>query len=214
LVDASGASWNTWTDASTVQNEWINISLDYSSANIDLTAVVAINVAQWNSGVYLFSDFVLVEPTPEPTPEPFQGLAIANPTSGLGGSNAAVTIVNDDEKGKDVVSLEVLNSGDVGNAYASIVFEATDFTAYDGLLFDVLDTQGVNTVNVTLVDASGASWNTWTDASTVQNEWINISLDYSSANIDLTAVVAINVAQWNSGVYLFSDFVLETQAPE
>lgn len=126
------------------------------------------------------------------------------------GTNANLTVVADDELGKDVVELEVLVSGDFEQAYVGFSPEQQDFPSGSSLAFKVLDQQGSNTVYVTLVDAFGATWSGWTDSATptVKDIWTTIEFDYSAAaqsTVDLTQITKVRLAQWNSGTYRFSD---------
>ena len=67
----------------------------------------------------------------------------------------------DDELSKDVVELQVLNSGNFEQAYVSFPYQQQDFSTTSSLEFQVLDQQGENTVYITLVDDFGASWSGW-----------------------------------------------------
>lgn len=122
-----------------------------------------------------------------------------------GGSTATITMVNDADKSVDVVSLSLSDSGDMGENYVNYQFDAVDLTTYPILSFDMKDLVGTNTVMVTLIDHSGATWEQWTSDATVHNEWQLVTLDVSSASIDLTQVVEIRLAQWNAGDYLITD---------
>jgi len=208
LEDGTGATWSGWTSDQSEMNAWTTIGFDYDGATIDLTAVVAVRIAGWNSGTYLISDLTLLAMEDTGTP----GLTFPNPTSGVGGTNATVTIVNDEELAKDVISLEVLANDNVDQAYASIGFAETDFASYGLLEFMIKDTQGSNTHFITLVDETGATWSGWTSASSIQDTWSTIIFDYSSASssIDLGNVVEIRVAEWNAGTYFLSDFLIKT----
>lgn len=130
--------------------------------------------------------------------------------AGSGGSTANVATVFDAEKDKDVISLTVLESGNMDNNYVDYTFEATDFSGLSTLVFDVKDTVGSNTTLVRLIDASGAEWSAWTSDATVHNQWQTISLNFEDAanSIDLTQVVEIRLAQWNEGEYLIDELSL------
>ena len=80
------------------------------------------------------------------------------------------------------------------------------------LQFQVLDQQGENTVYITLVDDSGASWSGWSsdEAKTALNTWKTIEFDYTAAAsaINLTQIAEVRLAQWNAGTYRFADVAL------
>ena len=221
LVDSAGLEWSAWSsDATkTVLNEWVRIEFDYTAAAsfIDLSQVAEVRFAQWNSGSYRFSDLALLLSSGEIVVDNSGSGQDATEDSGdeqtdgqyTFGTNANLTVVADDELGKDVVELEVLVSGDFEQAYVGFSPEQQDFSSGSSLAFKVLDQQGSNTVYVTLVDASGATWSGWTDSATptVKDIWTTIEFDYSAAQstVDLTQITEVRLAQWNSGTYRFSD---------
>ena len=137
--------------------------------------------------------------------------ALANPTNVNNGSNAIGSIVTDTELSKDVVELEVLASNNFEQGYVGFPFQREDFTTASKFEFKVLDQQGSNTVYITLIDAAGARWSSWSSNSTksVLNTWTTIEFDYSAAAsvIDLTQVAEVRFAEWNSGSYRFADLV-------
>ena len=87
--------------------------------------------------------------------------ALANPTNVNNGSNAIGSIVTDTELSKDVVELEVLASNNFEQGYVGFPFQREDFTTASKFEFKVLDQQGSNTVYITLIDAAGARWSSW-----------------------------------------------------
>jgi hypothetical protein len=137
--------------------------------------------------------------------------ALANPTNVNNGSNAIGSIVTDTELSKDVVELEVLASNNFEQGYVGFPFQREDFTTASKFEFKVLDQQGSNTVYITLIDAAGARWSSWSSDSTksVLNTWTTIEFDYSAAAsvINLTQVAEVRFAEWNSGSYRFADLV-------
>jgi hypothetical protein len=128
------------------------------------------------------------------------------------GSNATGSIVTDTELNKDVIELEVLASNNFEQGYVGFPYQREDFTTASKFEFKVLDQQGSNSVYVTLVDAAGATWSTWSSDSTksVLNVWTTIEFDYTAAAsvIDLTQVAEVRLAQWNAGTYRFADVAL------
>ena len=128
------------------------------------------------------------------------------------GANATVSVVADDELNKDVVELQILESGNFEQAYVSFPYSRQDFSTTSSLEFQVLDQQGENTVYITLVDDSGASWSGWSsdEAKTALNTWKTIEFDYTAAAsaINLTQIAEVRLAQWNAGTYRFADVAL------
>jgi hypothetical protein len=128
------------------------------------------------------------------------------------GTNATVSVVADDELNKDVVELQILESGNFEQAYVGFPLNQEDFSTASAFEFKVLDQQGSNTVYITLVDSAGDKWSGWSSDQdkTVLNAWTNIEFDYTSAvsSIDLTQVSEVRFALWNAGTYRFSDVAL------
>lgn len=124
-----------------------------------------------------------------------------------GGSTATVSTVSDNDKSENVVSLSLSESGNMSENFVNYQFDALNAVTYPTLTFDMKDLVGTNTVMVTLIDNLGASWEQWTSDATVHNEWQSVTLDVSTAadSIDLSQVVELRLAQWNSGEYLITD---------
>ena len=219
LIDAAGARWSSWSSNSTksVLNTWTTIEFDYSAAAsvIDLTQVAEVRFAEWNSGSYRFADLALLLSSDEIETNTSSTDNDDEVTQTIGeytiGSNAIGSIVTDTELSKDVVELEVLASNNFEQGYVGFPFQREDFTTASKFEFKVLDQQGSNTVYITLIDAAGARWSSWSSNSTksVLNTWTTIEFDYSAAAsvIDLTQVAEVRFAEWNSGSYRFADLV-------
>ena len=126
--------------------------------------------------------------------------------AGNGGDTVTITTVFDNEKQQNVVSLSVLEEANTDNNYVNYTFDITDFSAFTTLKFGLKDTVGVNTTLVTLVDDTGATWSAWTSDESSPNQWQTLSLNYTaaSAQIELTHVVEVRLAQWNKGEYFIS----------
>lgn len=217
LVDSTGAKWSGWSsdETRTVLNAWTTIEFDYSAAanSIDLTKVSEVRLAQWNAGTYRFADVALLLSSGAieiDNSNADQGSNLPQIIDGYSfGTNATGSVVADDELSKDVVELQVLEDGNFEQAYVSFPYQQQDFSTTSSLEFQVLDQQGENTVYITLVDDSGASWSGWSsdEAKTVLNTWTTIEFDYSAAAsaINLTQIAEVRLAQWNAGSYRFID---------
>ncbi|MCF2949168.1 cellulase family glycosylhydrolase [Paraglaciecola aquimarina] len=213
LVDDQGNTWSKWTDDQTTQDAWANLGLDYSEAasTIELSKVTEVRIAQWNSGTYLVSDVTLVAQvaTPSPLPTGEVDYVFALPQQPTGGTNATVSVVNDQDKGADVLSLQVLANDGVDQGYASLSFAEIDFTQFANMTVQFKDSVGSNTAHVTLVDNEGATWSLWTDDSTSLNQWVTLNVNYQAAQgIDLSKVVEVRFAQWNAGTYMLDKVTL------
>ena len=217
LVDSAGDKWSGWSsdEDKTVLNAWISIEFDYTAAanSIDLTKVSEVRFAQWNAGTYRFADVALLlssDAIEIDNSNADQSSNLPQTIDGYTfGTNATGSVVADDELSKDVVELQVLNSGNFEQAYVSFPYQQQDFSTTSSLEFQVLDQQGENTVYITLVDDFGASWSGWSsdEAKTVLNTWTTIEFDYSAAAsvINLTQIAEVRLAQWNAGRYRFID---------
>lgn len=133
-----------------------------------------------------------------------------------GAANAIVSLSSDSPltEGSKSVQLVVRNSGDPGNANQCVNIAPqggtpVDTTGLNYLVFYVKDTQGSNTVKITMIDKNNALWSGWSggsNGSTVKNKWTKIILPLSSVSgIDKTAIKEIRLGQWNSGTYYFDD---------
>jgi glucan 1,3-beta-glucosidase len=220
LVDSTGAKWSGWSsdETRTVLNAWTSIEFDYTAAanSIDLTKVSEVRFAQWNAGTYRFADVALLLSSGAIEIDNSNADQSSNLPQSIDGytfgTNATGSVVADDELSKDVVELQVLQDGNFEQAYVSFPYSQQDFSTTSSLEFHVLDQQGENTVYITLVDDSGASWSGWSsdEAKTALNTWKTIEFDYSAAvnSIDLTKVSEVRFAQWNAGTYRFADVAL------
>ncbi len=178
----------------TYQSLTIELSLEQGINSLKLNSIDN----QWNIN---WIDFYLAE--------------IAAPVfsveqAGDGGATATISTVFDDEKQSNVASLQALESGNTDNNYVNYQFNATDFSRFSMLSFELKDTVGANTTMVTLVDNTSATWTAWTNDESTLNAWKTINLDYSEAAgvIDLTKIVEIKLAQWNQGEYFIANLAL------
>ncbi|MDF2537958.1 MAG: hypothetical protein K0S76_979 [Herbinix sp.] len=116
------------------------------------------------------------------------------------------------------VKLTVTSSGDPGTTARCVKVTpqsgaSVDATGKNYLNFYVRDTQGVNTIKVTLVDSSNAVWSTWTSAQSVQNQWTKISLSLSqTTGINKAAIKEIRIGEWNTGTYYIDDIYFATNS--
>jgi endoglucanase len=113
--------------------------------------------------------------------------------------------------GSGSVLLTLRTSGDPGTSARCVNVTPQNGTSADAtgknyLVFYVKDTQGVNTLKITMIDSSNAVWSTWTSATSVQNQWTKISIPLSSVTgINKGAIKEIRIGEWNTGSYYFDD---------
>ena len=102
-------------------------------------------------------------------------------------------------------------SGDPGTSANCAVItpesgSSLDVSAEKDLAFFVKDTEGANSVKVTVTDTSGAVWSGYTSGQSVQNQWTQLSVPLSSVSgINKTAISSIKLGEFNSGTYYFDD---------
>lgn len=109
--------------------------------------------------------------------------------------------------GNQSLKYEVETSGDPTIESGSISFKASekavDASESNYLIFHIKDTQGSNTLKVSLTDSNGQASNfEWQAVSTEKNKWIqyHVPLD-SIRGIDQSSITEIRVGQWNEGIY-------------
>ena len=228
ITDKSNAVWSGWTTAQSVQNQWTKISVPLSSVSgINESAISSIKLGEWNSGTYYFDDVyfsvnasdgipAFLSSYPPITQPPTTATWYQNFEAGTGfsaGTNATVSSDNSSANsgGAKSVKLAVSANGDPGTSGSCVVITPQSSSSFDAsaegyLIFFVKDTQGANTVKVTITDASGATWSGWTSAQSVQNQWTKISVPLSSVSgINKSAISSIKLGEWNSGTYYFDD---------
>ncbi|WP_233566878.1 GDSL-type esterase/lipase family protein [Cohnella endophytica] len=223
IVDSANATWNGWTTSSSVQNQWTKISLPLGSVTgINKAAIKEIRIGEWNSGVYYVDDLYFAGAASDPVPafsqQPPVSTAIwfQNFEAGTGFSaGTGATVASDPSSantgGAKSVKLTVSASGDPGTTSNSVKITpqaggSVDATGQSLLNFFIKDTQGSNTIRVTIVDSANATWNGWTTSSSVQNQWTKISLPLGSVTgINKAAIKEIRIGEWNTGVYYVDD---------
>ena len=79
------------------------------------------------------------------------------------------------------------------------------------LIFYIKDTQGSNTMQISLIDEDGnESGYDWRNPSTVKNQWSQYYVKLSDiSGIDKTKVSAIRLGQWNAGDYYIDDIYFD-----
>ena len=217
LVDGAGVVCRASTPNSaagrTVADEWTRVSLELgaiaqgscspANSTLDLTSLSEIRLAQEAAGSYRYSDFAFVQ----------SGTRLANPTAVSTGSAAMAELTNDPTMGPNVISYTKNASDSIADGYVSFTFGNFNAARFSLFQVDVLDTQGSNTLHITLVDANGDTWSLWTDGNnargrSVQNVWTTLELPIAAAagSIDLTMLRELRLTQWNIGRYLFTNY--------
>jgi aryl-phospho-beta-D-glucosidase BglC (GH1 family) len=154
--------------------------------------------------------------TPTPTPDGSSSVWYQNFESGTGftaGTKATAASYADTANtgGSKCVKLTVNSSGDPGTSSRCVKVTPQNGSSIDAssknyLLFFVKDTQGANTIRVTIIDTGNASWNGWTSAQSAPNQWTKISVALSSVSgINKAAIKEIRLGEWNAGTYYFDD---------
>lgn len=129
--------------------------------------------------------------------------------------NAEVEITTDDQNsGKK--SLKYIKKTSEGtsktNGSVKIYFDhAVDVEDLKYLIFYTKDTQGSNTMQISLIDSNGnESSYDWCNVKTVKNQWSQYYVRLSSVKgIDKSKVAGIRIGQWNTGTYYVDDIYFE-----
>lgn len=74
-------------------------------------------------------------------------------------------------------------------------------------IFYIKDTQGSNTIQVSLIDSDGTESDFgWRSPSTSKNNWVQYCIKVSDFNkIDKTKIAGMRIGQWNAGTYYLDD---------
>ena len=241
LVDAAGKATERWTDNKDVgknpksaQNEWTYMCLNLMTyTGMDLKAVKQIQFTMFAAGVYYFDEISaqigvgneLVQPSVPTT-------LILTPAQGFEADN---TFYSDYQA--DVSLGDVAHSGKTslmatyaeGEWHAFGAYPETrpmDVSGYDAVCFWIYDTTAnndgaaANTVGVSLIDATGAKSEIWTDNAdggpnnkTVKDEWTQMCIQLSAyTGIDMKQIDKIQFALYWAGTYYVDDIAFGTAA--
>lgn len=137
-------------------------------------------------------------------------------------------VANADKTGKAGLVYSVASSGSPEKATGSIVINSMngsiDTRSLNYLIFYFKDTQGSNTMKVSLIDADGNetdfAGSGWTDLKTAKNEWKQyyVPLSGRKGTVDRSRITGIRIGEWNAGKYYidnvyFADY-LYTGTPD
>ncbi|MBS4178722.1 chitobiase/beta-hexosaminidase C-terminal domain-containing protein [Lederbergia citrea] len=121
--------------------------------------------------------------------------------------------------GSQSLKYEVESSGDPSVSKGSIsvksIGEVVDATGMEYLVFYIKDTQGSNTIKVSLTDSSGKSTEFgWKAMSTKKNQWVRYEVPMSSfTGIDFFNITDVRIGQWNEGVYYIDQVFFAKNLP-
>lgn len=134
--------------------------------------------------------------------------------------NAKGTLTEEDAfEGDWSLKYEVETSGDPSESERSIVISAmngpVDASSMEYLIFSLKDTQGSNTLKVSLIDESGKATSFgWQDPKTKHNEWIYYQIPLTKfSGVDMTKISKVRIGQWNSGVYFVDNMYFSNVNP-
>lgn len=208
LTDADGAEWIALTPnrpggrSQAGAQARVSVDLTAAATQVDLGRLTGLKVGVSRAGSYSLSGFAFYQ----------RGRTVNLPDTIASGTSADASIIYNDTKEANVISLTVTVVSQVDQSYAGITVPDIDISRHTQLTFDVLDMQGSNTVNVRLVDSAGRGWSAWTADSisgrTERDVWRTLSLDISAAAglINLSQIREIRVAMYHTATYLLSDF--------
>ncbi len=218
LIDVNGKKKSGWNNTKTVQESWVQYDVPLSELSsidegFDPTHVAKIRIGFWNKSTYWFDDvsFQVSEATEPLSPILFQAF---EGTSGYASGHSGATVAPETSdiatgSGSQSVKLELTQSVSPEFPVNTLLVSSesggsVDASDHSYLNFYLKDTQGVNTVYVTVKDADGKSVSSWTSASSVKNEWTLISIPFANfSGVDWSKITQIGLGEWNSGVYYF-----------
>lgn len=229
LIDVNGNKKSGWNNTKTVQDSWVQYVVPLSElssvdAGFDSAQVAQIRIGFWNKSTYWFDD-VSFQGNEEPealSPSLFQDF---EGMSGYTSEDSGTTVVQEtldiaNGSGSHSVKMSLTGSGMPDSPFNNLIVSSLSGGPFNASGFSVLnfylkDTQGVNTVYMTVKDASGHTASSWTDTKSVKNEWTLISIPLTHfSGIDWSTVTEVDLGEWNSGTYYFDDVYFAQNASE
>jgi len=189
-------------------------------ADIDAVNAATVNTISGNGG-----GSSTATPTATPTPVPGGSVWFQNFEAGNGfsaGTGATTTLSTDNganAPGTKSVNLTTSTEGDPGTTAQCVKITpqsgaSINASGYSQLLFYIKDTQGPNTIKITLVDTSNALWSGWIGP-VVQNQWTKINLAMSTVTgINKASIKEIIIGEWNTGTYYIDDVYFAQNATD
>lgn len=154
------------------------------------------------------------------TPVFVQNFENGKPYTALTGATGVIS--SSSHSGNSSLEYTKTKSESASTTKGSMVIDfdhAVNVESLNYLVFYFKDTQGSNTMQVSLLDAHGnESSFSWRELSTVKNSWMQYYVKLADfSGIDLTQVTGMRIGQWNSGVYyvdnIYFDNYLYTGVP-
>ncbi|WP_062350643.1 chitobiase/beta-hexosaminidase C-terminal domain-containing protein [Bacillus kwashiorkori] len=134
--------------------------------------------------------------------------------------NAKVDVTSEDVfEGTKSLKYEVLSSGDPRENEGSIVISSqngpVDVSSLRYFIFSIKDTQGSNTLKVSLIDENEKETSfSWQSQSTKKDSWVYYQIPVSNfTGVDLTKITKVRVGQWNSGTYYLDNLYFSDKNP-
>jgi hypothetical protein len=209
MVDTSNALWSGWTATAAVQNTWVAISVPMSSVTgINKGAIKEIRLGEWNIGTYFVDGLQF---------NTLAAVIFNNFDTSQGYSAGANATAAYNSSGQNI-QLTTSVAGDPGNANQCVKVVpqtgvSVDASTFANFTFWINDTQGNNTVKVTMVDTNNALWSGWTTTTATLNTWVGISLPMSSVTgINKGAIKEIRIGEWNRGTYYIDGLQFDNSA--
>ena len=218
ITGATNVTISSATSGATIKYTKDGSDPKTSNTAISSTSTVTINVTQNTTfNAYTLKSGMTDSATVTATyffPKPaswFQNFEAG--TGFTAGTSATVSSYGDTALtgGKSCIKLTTSVTGEPNNNLqcANItpqIGTTVDSTGYDYFAFYIKDTQGSNTNKITMVDASGASWNGWLDIKSVQNQWTKIAMPMNMVSgINKAAINQVRIGEWNTGTYYIDD---------
>ena len=135
--------------------------------------------------------------------------------SATASANAKVELTSDEKhKGQQSLKYERTASGGTSASDGSIKVDfnhPVNGTDLKYLIFYIKDTQGSNTMQISLIDEDGKeSSYDWQTPSTLKNSWSQYFIELDDIQgIDKTKISGMRLGQWNAGTYYIDDIYLD-----
>lgn len=203
----------------------MSVSLsDFSSDNVDKTAITKVGFWDDPEAVYYFDDITFVKELPPDESTPMNGTPVKlcdfeTDSDGFYEPSASETAASVEEGAgrngsRGLVYERTTKSAGPSKEAGSVVFGSktpADITGLRYLVFWIKDMNGSNNPMIGLVDADGNESNfSWTDGGylkSVKGTWtqFHVPLSTVSGNVDRTKITGVRIGEWNQGTYYIDD---------
>lgn len=179
--------------------------------SMTLKAIVVDN--QNISEVYEFDYIIDHQDNRIYTPVVVQTFEDQNNFSAANGASGTI-VTNEKHSGEQSLKYVKTKSEGASTSKGSIKIDfnhAVNAADLKYLIFYIKDTQGSNTLQVSLIDTDGKESDFgWRSPSTTKDKWVQYCIKVSDFNkIDKTKIAGIRIGEWNAGTYYLDDIYFD-----